>query len=134
VTNALTGGEYTLEARADSCVWTNISKLGEAERVASRDAGQALRRLDAEQLKAEIAALVPDWFVCLSGSERQNTGYDVWGSWPIINLESRRTPNTEIRKMPGGGVLFWSMHPNYKPADWVAGVISDLQNLRATVV
>lgn len=130
VTNELSGDGYSLETRADACVWTNISKLGEEDRLAPRDVARELRALDAKQLRAEMIELEPDWFVCLSGDARQSTGYDVWGSLESIPLTSKRTAQTEIRRLPNGGVLYWSMHPNYKPAEWLTGVLFDLKELR----
>jgi hypothetical protein len=37
-----------------------------------------------------------------------------------------------VKRLPNGGILYWTMHPNWKTKAWSQTVISDLLRLVGT--
>jgi hypothetical protein len=122
------GETLSLAARLESSVWTNLSKLGEEGLPKPRDVNGLLHSLDVAQLKYELDELKPAVLLCVSGSALEDTGYAVFGDWPRLDVETKTT-QTEVRRVPHGGILFWTMHPNRKSSEWRENVLDDLSSL-----
>lgn len=130
-TQVFVGEGLSLAERTKTSVWTNLSKLGEEGRVAPHDRSGKLRELDVAQLRSEIEFLEPDWMLCVSGRELQETGYAAFEECRRLEGVDIATPETELRRLPNGGVLIWTMHPGKKPLSWIHALVLDLKLVAA---
>ena len=105
--------------------WTNLTKVNEVGRPTPRGGGDALRSLDVAQMRREIELLRPDLLVCVSGSMMVSTGNAAFSHCEPMAVQPQR-PNTIVKRLPTGGLLYWTEHPRPKGAAWMQSVISDL--------
>lgn len=117
--------------RMRHAAWTNLSKLNAPSQSAPPDNDEALRALDVEQMRREIAALDPDILLCVSGSMVPSTGHALFDALaPIDHVPS--VDRTWTRRLPNGGVLYWTMHPQgirSDPQGWMDEVVGDVLRL-----
>jgi hypothetical protein len=108
--------------------WTNLTKLNAVGDSAPKGGGAELLSLDVAQMTREISILRPDILICVSGSMLTSTGNRVFADCEPM-LVQPETSNTLVKRLPSGGILYWTMHPNWKTKAWSQSVISDLLRL-----
>ena len=119
----------TREERRRTAVWTNLSKLGLPDKAtAPPDNDLALRALDVEQMRREIEVLAPDLLLCVSGSKLVPTGNDAFTGLASVDFEPAHERD-RVKRLPGGGWLYWTMHPQWKPREQIEAVMSDLRRI-----
>lgn len=115
----------TISERRQRAVWTNLSKTGKSGETAPPDNDLRLRELDASQFQNELKILQPDLILCPSGGSLAATGDKVFGLWDDADIKAS-IPHTSIKRIPGGGWLYWTMHPQFKTNEWTQAVLSDV--------
>lgn len=120
--------------RRARAAWTNLSKSGRGYgATCPPDRDTSLRSLDVAQLRHEVELLRPELMVCVSGNNLVSTGIEVFRAWPAIMDLSPSVDQTEIRRLPAGGALYWTMHPQGKTREWTSRVVSDSHRLAETL-
>jgi hypothetical protein len=108
--------------------WTNLTKLNGVGDSAPKGGDAELLSLDVAQMTREISILRPDILICVSGSMLTSTGNRIFADCEPM-LVQPETSNTLVKRLPNGGILYWTMHPNWKTKAWSQSVISDLLRL-----
>ena len=128
-----TDARFSPEERLQHMAWTNLSKLGSAKQTAPPDNDIALREMDAAQLRHEIEVLAPDLLLCVSGSRLRATAAAVFGKLEAGDLTPMIEP-THVTRLPSGGLLYRTMHPQYKTKQWQRVVRSDLKTIMGELI
>lgn len=108
--------------------WTNLTKLNGVGDSAPKGGGPELLSLDVAQMKREISLLRPDILICVSGKMLTSTGNRIFADCEPMPVQIE-TSNTLVKRLPNGGILYWTMHPNRKGKAWSQSVTSDLLRL-----
>lgn len=120
------GADVPPARRVKAAVWTYLSKLGQeaqSEPINKAD----LRALDVSQLKAELEVLKPDLFLCVSGEMLTETGNELFESLPRVDGVTLATESSLLKRLPAGGFLLWTNHPQRKSATWFQSMLADIQ-------
>ena len=134
VTERIYGSEEPEPTRRQRIAWTNLSKgvlAGNA--TAPPDSDDFLRKMDVAQIQHEIKVLDPQILLCVSGSSLVDTGKAIFSEWPKMDMRSSRS-STWIRRMPNGGLLYWTDHPARKSASWTANALDEIKALQTSLV
>lgn len=129
VLNLIDGrSRFSVSERRQHAVWTNLSKTGLPGKTAAGGADSALRQLDAAQFRRELVLLKPDLLLCVSGRFLAATGHEIFDGWPDSDIKPS-VAETSIKRMPGGGWLYWTMHPGRQPNTWRDAVLGDISRI-----
>lgn len=120
----------TASQRRRCAAWTNLSKSGRGYgATCPPDSDVELRALDIEQFNHELGLLDPDLLICVSGNNLVSTGKALFRRWPIVQDGIEVPDQSEVRRLPNGGWLYWTMHPQAKPSAWGETVLSGISDI-----
>lgn len=115
------------DQRRKCAAWTNLSKTGRGYgATCPPDSDVDLRALDIEQFNHELRLLNPDLLVCVSGNNLVTTGKALFRDWRSAEEAIPMPDQTEVRRLPNGGWLYWTMHPQAKPKVWSETVLGGI--------
>lgn len=121
------GAQCSLRDRTKASVWTNLSKIGETGQSQPTNVPD-LMDLDVEQIRCELTRLEPDIILCVSGSMLVDTGKKAFSAFEKVGARLN-SADSELRRLPNGGFLLWTMHPNRKTTNWRSALLGDLSNV-----